>query len=138
MGSEHARFMNAFVKIGLFPGWGGTWFYPRAMGIAKGLEYLFTGDFIEAKDAERLGVVNRIVPAGDLEKETMILARKIADGPPIPMKLMKLQVYEGLGMDLGTALQMAAACETITLTSEDHKEGVAAFREKRKPEFKGR
>ncbi len=138
VGSENARFMNAFVRIGLFPGWGGTWLYPRVMGLGKALEYLYTGDFIEAKEAERLGVLNRLVPADELEKETMSLARKIADGPPISLKLMKLQVYKGLGMDLDTALQMAAACETITLSSEDHKEGVAAFREKRKPVFKGK
>lgn len=137
-GSENARFMNAFVRIGLFPGWGGTWLYPRVMGLGKALEYLYTGDFIEAEEAEKLGILNRLVPAGELEKETMALARKIANGPPIAIKLMKLQVYKGLGMDLETALQMAAACETITLTSEDHREGVAAFREKRPAKFQGR
>lgn len=138
VGSENARFMNAFVRIGLFPGWGGTWLYPRVMGLGKALEYLYTGDFMEAKEAEKLGVLNRLVPADELEKETMALAGKIASGPPLSMRLMKLQVYEGLQMDLETALQMAAACETITLTSEDHKEGVAAFREKRPATFRGR
>ena len=130
--------MNAFVRIGLFPGWGGTWLYPRVMGLGKALEYLYTGDFIEAAEAEKLGVLNRLVPSGELEKETMALARKIADGPPISIRLMKLQVYKGLGMDLETALQLAAACETITLTSEDHREGVTAFREKRPARFQGR
>lgn len=138
IGSENARFMNAFVRIGLFPGWGGTWLYPRAMGLGRALEFLYTGDFMEAEEAEKVGVLNRLVPADELKKETMSLARKIADGPPLSMRLTKLQVYEGLGMDLETALQMAAACETITLTSEDHKEGVAAFREKRKATFHGR
>ncbi len=138
VGSENARFMNAFVRIGLFPGWGGTWLYPRAMGLGKALEFLFTGDFMEAKEAERLGVLNRLVPADELEKETMALALKIANGPPLAMRLAKLQVYKGLGMDLETALQMAAACETITLSSEDHKEGVAAFREKRQATFRGK
>ena len=138
VGSENARFMNAFVRIGLFPGWGGTWLYPRVMGLGKALEYLYTGDFMEAEEAEKLGVLNRLVPAGKLEEETMALARKIADGPPLSIRLMKLQVYKGLEMDLETALQMAAACETITLTSEDHKEGVAAFREKRPPVFQGK
>jgi len=83
-------------------------------------------------------VLNRLVPADELGKETIALARKIADGPPIAIKLMKLQVYKGLAMDLETALQMAAACETITLTSEDHREGVTAFREKRQPKYRGR
>jgi enoyl-CoA hydratase/carnithine racemase len=99
---------------------------------------LFTGDFLEAKDAERYGLLNRLVPAEELEGETMALARRIADGPPIAIRLSKLQLYKGLEMDLETAMKVAAACETITLTSEDHKEGVAAFREKRRPQYKGK
>ena len=138
IGSENARFMNAFIRIGLFPGWGGTWLYPRVMGLGKALEYLLTGDFLEAKEAEKLGVLNRLVPADELEKETMSLARKLAVGPPIAIKLTKLQVYKGLGMDLETALQIAAACETITLSSEDHKEGISAFLEKRQATYHGR
>ncbi len=137
-GSENARFMVAFTRIGLFPGWGGTWLYPRIIGLPKAAEMLFTGDFLEAKEAERLGLLNKLVPATELEKETMNLARRIANGPPIAIRLAKLQLYKGLEMDLETALQVAAACETITLTSEDHREGVAAFREKRPPRYKGR
>ncbi len=137
-GSEHARFMVAFTRIGLFPGWGGTWLYPRIIGVPKAAEMLFTGDFMEAKEAERYGLLNKLVPAADLEKETMGLARRIANGPPIAIRLAKMQLYKGLEMDLETALQVAAACETITLTSEDHKEGVAAFREKRPPQYKGK
>ena len=137
-GSEHARFMVAFTRIGLFPGWGGTWLYPRIIGVPKAAEMLFTGDFMEAKEAERYGLLNKLVPAADLEKETMALARRIANGPPIAIRLAKMQLYKGLEMDLETALQVAAACETITLTSEDHKEGVAAFREKRRPQYKGK
>lgn len=138
IGSENARFISAFVKIGLFSGWGGTWLYPRVMGLPKALEYLYTGDPMEAQEAEKLGVLNHLVPAAELEKETMTLAHKIADGPPIALRLIKLQAYKGLGVDLETAMHMAAACETITLTSEDHKEGIAAFREKRKPNFQGK
>jgi len=137
-GCEKTRFMNAFVRIGLFPGWGGTWLYPRVMGVGRALEFLFTGDFMEAEEAGRLGVLNRLVPEADLEKETMALATRIADGPPLAMRLAKMQVYKGLNMEFETALGIAAACETITLTSEDHREGVAAFREKRKADFKGR
>jgi enoyl-CoA hydratase/carnithine racemase len=138
IGSENARFMNAFIKIGLFPGWGGTWLYPRVMGLGKAFELLLTGDFLEASEAERIGVLNRMVPAADLERETMTLAHKIAEGPPIAIRLMKLQMYKGLQMDMGTAIEMAAACESVTLTSADHKEGIAAFREKRKPIYKGK
>ncbi|HSR12250.1 MAG TPA: enoyl-CoA hydratase [Thermodesulfobacteriota bacterium] len=138
IGCEKARFMVAFTRIGLFPGWGGTWLYPRIIGIPKAAEMLFTGDFLEAKDAERYGLLNRLVPSEDLQKETMVLARRIADGPPVAIRLSKLQLYKGLQMDLETAMKIAAACETITLTSEDHKEGVAAFKEKRKPSYKGK
>ena len=137
-GSENSRFMVAFTRIGLFPGWGGTWLYSRIIGIPKAAEMLFTGDFLEAKDAERFGLLNNLVPAAELEKETMNLARRIANGPPIAIRLAKMQLYKGLEMDLETAMQVAAACETITLTSEDHKEGVAAFREKRPPQYKGK
>jgi len=137
-GSEKARFMVAFTRIGLFPGWGGTWLYPRIIGIPKAAEMLFTGDFMEAKDAERFGLLNKLVPSAELENETMSLARRIANGPPIALRLAKMQLYKGLEMDLETAMQVAAACETITLTSEDHKEGVAAFGEKRPPQYKGR
>ncbi len=137
VGSENARFMNAFVRIGLYSGWGGTWLYPRVMGLGKALEYLFTGDFIEAKEAERIGVLNRLVPADELEKETMSLARKIANGPPIAIRLTKLGVYGGLGMDFETALQ-ATDYETITLASEDHREGITAFREKREARYQGK
>ena len=138
VGSENAKFVNGFIRIGIPPPEGGAWLYPRVMGLGKALEYLYTGDFIEAEEAEKLGVLNRLVPADELEKETMALARKIADGPPIAIRLMKFQAYKGLEMDLETALQIAAACETITLTSQDHREGVAAFREKRQAKFQGR
>jgi 2-(1,2-epoxy-1,2-dihydrophenyl)acetyl-CoA isomerase len=137
-GSENTRFMNAFIRIGLFPGWGGTWLYPRIMGLGKALEFLFTGDYLEAQEAEKVGVLNKLTKADELTSTTMTLAQKIANGPPIAMRLTKMQVYKGLEVDLETALQMAAACETITLTSEDHKEGVKALREKRRPEFKGK
>lgn len=136
-GSDECRFMVAFIRIGLFPGWGGTWLMPRIMGVGRAAEYLFTGDFLGAAEAYRIGVLNKIFPVDQLAEETMALAGKIAAGPPIALRLSKLQLYKGLEMDLETAMQVAAACETITLTSEDHKEGVAAFREKRKPDYKG-
>lgn len=139
VGCPESRFMVAFVRIGLFPGYGGTWLYPRALGsIPKAAELLFTGDWLEAEDAHRFGLLNRLVPKERLEEETLALATRIADGPPIAIRLAKMMLYRGLEFDLETAMLMAAAVETITLTSEDHREGVAAFREKRKPVYKGR
>jgi 2-(1,2-epoxy-1,2-dihydrophenyl)acetyl-CoA isomerase len=131
--------MVAYVKIGLFPGFGGTWLYPRMLGsLGKAAEMLFTGDFMEADEAHRLGFLNKLVPEEELESTTLEMARKIANGPPIAIRLSKLMLYRGLEFDLETAMKMAAAAETITLTSQDHAEGTAAFRESRNPKYEGR
>jgi enoyl-CoA hydratase/carnithine racemase len=138
IGTSKTRFMSAYVKIGLFPGFGGTWLYPRALGsLGKAAELLFTGDFLEADEAKQLGFLNKLVAEEDFEDEVMSMAQKIADGPPIAIRLSKLMLYKGLEFDLETAMKMAAAAETITLSSNDHTEGVNAFREKRKPKYKG-
>ncbi|MCH9037224.1 MAG: hypothetical protein IH860_07910 [Chloroflexi bacterium] len=105
--------------------------------LAESNEMLFTGDFLEAEDAYRLGLLNKLVPEDELEQVTMEMAAKIAAGPPIALRLSKLMLYKALEMDLETAMQMSAALETITLTSQDHTEGVAAFREKRKASYQG-
>ena len=139
IGSPKARFMVAYVKIGLFPGFGGTWLYPRTLGsMGKAAEMLFTGDFMEAEEAYRLGFLNKLVPEEELKATTLEMARKIAAGPPIAIRLSKLMLYKGLEFDLDTALKMAAAAETITLTSQDHQEGTSALRESRKPLYEGR
>ena len=137
--SRKARFMVAYVRIGLFPGLGRTWLYPRTLGsMGKAAEMLFTGDFMEAEEAYRLGFLNRLVDEDELESTTMEMARKIAAGPPIAIRLSKLMLYKGLEFDLETALKMAAAAETITLTSYDHEEGIRAIRDSRKPIYEGR
>lgn len=139
IGSPAARFMVAFVRIGLFPGYGGTALYARALGsVGKAAELLFTGDFMEAEEAKQFGLLNHLIEAEKLEEFTQAMAGRIADGPPIAIRLAKLMLYKGLEFDLETTLQMAAAAETITLTSHDHREGVVAFREKRKANYRGR
>lgn len=136
MGSENAKFMVAFTRIGLVPGAGGSWLMPRVMGLPKAAELTFTGDFLEAEEAEKIGVLNRLVSADKLEEEAMTLARRIAQGPPIAIRLAKLQLYQSLLTDFETSLDLAAANQAIALLSQDHKERLAAFRNKRKPEFK--
>jgi enoyl-CoA hydratase/carnithine racemase len=137
IGTQRSRFMSAYVRIGLFPGFGGTWLYPRTLGsLGRAAEMLFTGDFLEAEEAYRLGFLNRLVAEDDLEDTTMEMAERIAAGPPIAIRLSKLMLYKGLEFDLDTAMKMAAAGETITLTSRDHIEGVAAFREKRDAQYR--
>ena len=137
IGTPRARFMSAYVRIGLFPGFGGTWLYPRTLGsLGRAAEMLFTGDFLEADEAYRLGFLNRLVAEDELESTTLAMAERIAAGPPIAIRLSKLMLYRGLEFDLETAMKMAAAGESITLTSQDHIEGVRAFREKRAAEYR--
>ncbi len=138
VGSEDARFRNGFVRMGLIPDGGGTWLYTRLMGLGGGLEFLFTGDYLEAEEAHRLGVLNRLVNAVDLEKETMALAQRIAKGPPIAIRLSKVLAYQALETDLDTALEVSAAYQPLALSTEDHKEAITAFFEKREADFKGR
>lgn len=137
-GAENTRFLCGFVKIGLFPGFGAAWLYPRLMGIGKAMELMFTGDPLSAQEAQRMGVLNMVVPPDKLEAETMAFARKIANGPPLAIKLMKAQVREGLNLTFAQSLEKAAHCEAITLLSADHKEGVTAMREKREANFQGK
>lgn len=135
--SESARFMAAYVHVGLFPGYGGTWLYPRLVGSAKAAELMFTGNYMEVDEAFRLGMVNQVVPAEELIETANKMARKIAAGPPIAIRLAKTMMRRGMSMDLETSLEMSAAVESITLSSYDHLEGMQALRQKRRPKFKG-
>jgi enoyl-CoA hydratase/carnithine racemase len=136
--SDRARFSEVFARIGLFPGTGGTYFLPRIVGPEKALELIWTGDMIDADEAQRIGLVSRVVSHYDLLAEAGALARRLADGPPMALALAKAAVYRGLDSDFTAALDYASTAEAMTLSSEDHAEGIAAFREKRPPEFRGR
>ena len=136
--SESARFNSAFVKVGLTPATGGVWLMPRSMGMSKAAELIFTGDFISAEEAGKLGILNKIVPDQDLEGETMNLAVRLSDAPPLALKLAKLQLIKGLTNDFKGALEAAADYQAVCLASEDFKEGVLSFQEKRSGKFKGR
>jgi len=138
VGSDNAYFGSGFVRVGAIPGAGGSWLYTRLMGLGRGLEFLFTGDFLSAEAAERIGVLNKLVPADDLEMETVKLAQKIAKGPPIAIRLTKRQAYKALEVDLETALEMASVGQAVAMSTEDYREATTAFREKREAKFKGR
>jgi 2-(1,2-epoxy-1,2-dihydrophenyl)acetyl-CoA isomerase len=136
--SEEARFSTGYVNVGLVPGDGDAFFLPRLVGIAKALELLWTIDFVDAREAERLGIVNKVVPAGDLKQYTWELARKIADGPQIAIRLTKRLAYQSLRLDLRTHLDLASSHMAVVRDTEDHREGVRAFKEKRPAKFTGR
>lgn len=139
IGCEDTRFVPGYVKIALFPGFGATWLYPRAMGMGKALELLFTGDVVTAEEAVRIGILNKkVVSREELSAATMAVAEKIAAGPPVAIRLMKAQAYKGLDMNLESALGEFAMCQSITLASQDHREGIDALRNKRQPLFTGK
>src|SRR5690349_6498785 len=100
------RFSEGYVKVGLIPGDGGTYFLPRLIGTARALELLWTGDFISAEDAERIGLVNRVVPADQLLAHVYELAARLASGPSAAIRTTKRAVYQGVRMDLRTHLDM--------------------------------
>jgi enoyl-CoA hydratase/carnithine racemase len=136
--AESARFSTGYVRVGLVPGDGDTYFLPRLVGAAKALELLWTADFIEAPEALRLGIVQRIVPDAQLQETTYALARQIADGPQIPIRMIKRLVYQSLKLDLRTHLDLVSSHMGLVRQTADHAEGVAAFKEKRPPKFQGR
>jgi len=138
IGCPNTRFMVAFTRIGLVPATGGAWFLPRIVGLPKALELLYSGDFVEAEEAFRIGLLNRLVPTDKLEEETMAFARKLIDNPPMSLRLSKFMAYKGLDMDLEAALGLGVTCENMCYQSEDFKEGLIAFAQKRKPVFRGK
>jgi len=136
--AESARFSTGYVRVGLVPGDGDTYFLPRLVGAAKALELLWTADFIEAPEAHRLGIVQRVVPDAQLKEATYAFARQIADGPQIPIRMIKRLVYQSLKLDLRTHLDLVSSHMSIVRQTADHAEGVAAFKEKRPAKFQGR
>ena len=133
-----ARFAETYVKVGLAPGAGGAHWLPRLVGSAKALELLWTGDAIDAAEAERIGLVNRVCPDDELMPRTMELARRLADGPTLAIRAIKRLVRDGIGGDLRAGLDRASATYGVLGSTDDHREAVQAFVEKRAPRFQGR
>ncbi|MFB3902637.1 MAG: enoyl-CoA hydratase/isomerase family protein [Acidobacteriota bacterium] len=133
---ENARFGQPEVKLGLIPGYGGTQRLPRLVGKGRALEMLLTGDIVEAKEAERIGLVNRVVPAGELLDYCRELAKKIMANGPVAIRLALQSVHSGAGLPVQQALAMEASLFGLACGTDQMKEGTRAFLEKRKPEFK--
>jgi 2-(1,2-epoxy-1,2-dihydrophenyl)acetyl-CoA isomerase len=136
--STTARFGETFVKRGLHVDWGGTYFLPRLVGMAKACELIFTGEVIDAPEALKLGLVSSVVAPEALMPTVQELARKIAAGPPIAIRLAKRALYRSQDSDLRAALEFETYAQNICRDTEDAREGIRAFVDKRAPLFQGR
>jgi 2-(1,2-epoxy-1,2-dihydrophenyl)acetyl-CoA isomerase len=136
--SDKAKLIQAFVRIGLVADSGSHWFLPRLVGLAKAFEYAATGKDIDAAEAEKVGLVNKIVSHDELEKETYGLAEKLAQGPPKAIGLIKRTLNKALMKSFDELLAYEAMMQEVASHTADHKEGVNAFIEKRPPQFTGK
>lgn len=133
-----ARFAESYIKVGFVAGDGGAWMLPRLVGTPRALEMLWTGDFVSAEEAERIGLVNKVLPDDQLTSHTMAVAERLASGPTVAIRLMKRMVRQGATSSFPDALAFAASCTGVVAGTEDYREATTAFAEKRKPVFKGR
>jgi 2-(1,2-epoxy-1,2-dihydrophenyl)acetyl-CoA isomerase len=135
--SDAASFALAFGRVGLVPDSGATWFLPRLVGATKAAELALLGDPVSAADAERLGLVGRVVGAADLASEARSVAARLAAGAPRAMALTKRALETAWDRDLDAALEYEAQIQDLAGRTRDHQEGMAAFLEKRPPRFSG-
>jgi enoyl-CoA hydratase/carnithine racemase len=137
LAADNAIFGATFLRIGLVPGDGGSWILPRTIGHARAAELFFTGDTIDAPTALSWGLVSRVVPAAQLMEEARALAARICRQPPDVLRMTKRMMREGQSVSFDTILEMSASMQALVHLTEDHKEAVAAFFEKRPGDYKG-
>jgi 2-(1,2-epoxy-1,2-dihydrophenyl)acetyl-CoA isomerase len=138
LASDKARFSQPYVQRGIHPDFGGIYFLPRLIGLAKASNLLLTGRVIDASEADRIGLVSRVVPANQLEDVTRELAIALAKSPPLAMRMTRDSIHQALMMDLPEALDCETKAQSILSLTEDHREAIDAFNEKREPFFKGK
>lgn len=138
LASTQAKFGQTFARRGLHPDWGGTYFLPRIIGMAKACEMIWSGKSVDADEALRLGIVSGVHEPDALLPAAIELARSFASGPPIAIRLAKRAMYRGMDTSLEEALEFETFAQNICGATEDAKEGIAAFVEKREPHFKGK
>jgi enoyl-CoA hydratase/carnithine racemase len=136
--SEKAKLAESYITMGLVAGDGGAYFLPRIAGMPKALELLLTGDVISAEEALKIGIVNLVVPHERLMQETVKLAKKIAEKPPLAVRMMKRAIYQGQTSNLRTHLDYISSQLALLSETGDHGEAARAFLEKRKPDFTGK
>jgi 2-(1,2-epoxy-1,2-dihydrophenyl)acetyl-CoA isomerase len=137
LASDQATFCQVFVKIGLIPDGGSTYFLPRLIGFARAFPLVFSGDPIGAQEALNLGLISKVVPGDKLAEEAMGLAKKLAQGPTRAMGLAKELLYAGMERTLSDQLDEEASIQSLCRLTKDYQEGLQAFLEKRSPRFTG-
>ncbi len=125
--AQSARFAETYIKVGLVPGAGGAHFLPRLVGVSKALELFFTGDFVDAQEALRLGIVNRVFPDATLMQEVEAIARRICEAPPLTLRMIKRAVYQGMRNDLRTNLDLVSSHYAVITASQEHRDLVRRF-----------
>jgi enoyl-CoA hydratase/carnithine racemase len=135
--AESARLCEGYVKVGLVPGDGGCYWLPRIVGLPKALELLLTGDTIDAAEAHRIGLVNRVVPDDAFDSEVTRFAMQLASAPPVTMRLIKRATYQSARSDLRTSLDLIASHMAVVTQTKDAEEALLAMREGRTPNFDG-
>jgi 2-(1,2-epoxy-1,2-dihydrophenyl)acetyl-CoA isomerase len=139
MASEKAKFGFPFLRVGILPEFGSTYYLPRLVGIGKACELVFTGQTVGAQEAKEIGLVNQVIPPEKLMEETFAMAEKIVQMPALAVAVSKRALYQGLrAPDLASQLQYEALALVHLFGTADHEEAVKAFLEKREPVFKGR
>jgi enoyl-CoA hydratase len=136
--AESATIADPHVLVGLVAGDGGAAIWPLAVGPARAKEFLLTGDAVSAVEAERIGLVNHVVPDAELQSSALGFATRLAKGAPLAIQYTKQAVNKVVKDALNTAFDASTALEIVTFQSDDHREALAAIREKRSPDFKGR
>ena len=137
LASETAKFFIPFTRIGLIPDWGQCYFLPLRVGITKAKELMLTGDPVDAEEAARIGLISRVVPHDQLEKEAYSLAERLSNGATQAYAMIK-SALNRWPASLETFMEMESAMQAVAFSSEDFEEGRKAFLEKRKPQFKGK
>ncbi|MFE8013883.1 enoyl-CoA hydratase/isomerase family protein [Streptomyces antibioticus] len=136
--SRAARFSEGYIRVGLVPGDGGCWLLPRAVGASTALRLLWTGDFVDADEALRIGLVEEVFDSEKLLDDVYAFAARLAERPPAAVQIIKRAVRQGARHDLRTALDLISSHQAVITSTQDSAEAFAAFREKRPGVFTGR
>lgn len=138
LAARSAQFCEGYIRLGLVPGNGACYFLPRMVGVGKALELLWTADFLSSEQALDLGLVNHVYDDADFGEQVRAFALKIAAAPPVQVRAIKRTLYQSLGTDLRTSLELVSSHMAIVNTTDDYREAIAAYKEKRAGKYQGK